>query len=111
MLGSYGPNSDPYAKNFDPEESPSGLLARSGTYSVKSRVIDDDGEVYAGTCHSPHISDGKSERVLTLARLGVVLQARQGVVKHDEQTGFANRVVLFKHPLVHRCWINVLSSR
>ncbi|RXW24633.1 hypothetical protein EST38_g1214 [Candolleomyces aberdarensis] len=50
MLGSYGPNpsGEPYTKNFEPEESPSGLLARSGTYSVRSRVIDDDGEVYAG---------------------------------------------------------------
>jgi len=50
MLGSYGPhpNGEPYSKNFDPEESPSGLLARSGSYNVRSRVIDDDGEVYAG---------------------------------------------------------------
>ncbi|KAJ3992269.1 immunoglobulin E-set [Lentinula boryana] len=49
MLGSYGPstNSDPYVKNFDPEESPSGMIARSGTYTVKSRVVDDDGEIYA----------------------------------------------------------------
>lgn len=49
MLGSYGPQEAPYTKNFDPEESPSGLIARSGTYSVRSRVVDDDGEVYAGT--------------------------------------------------------------
>lgn len=50
MLGSYGPSTtgEPYTKNFDPEESPSGMLARSGSYSVRSRVIDDDGEVYAG---------------------------------------------------------------
>ena len=50
MLGSYGPAPDgkPYIKNFEPEESPSGLVARSGTYHVRSRVIDDDGEVYAG---------------------------------------------------------------
>ncbi|KAF8192601.1 immunoglobulin E-set [Pholiota molesta] len=49
MLGSYGPspNGTPYTKNFDPEESPSGLVARSGSYNVRSRVIDDDGEVYA----------------------------------------------------------------
>ncbi|KAH9850730.1 rho GDP-dissociation inhibitor [Lenzites betulinus] len=49
MLGSYGPHpkGEPYVKNFDPEESPSGMLARSGTYSVRSRVIDDDGEVFA----------------------------------------------------------------
>ncbi|KAF9557233.1 E set domain-containing protein [Agrocybe pediades] len=49
MLGSYGPAPDgkPYVKNFDPEESPSGMIARSGTYNVRSRVVDDDGEVYA----------------------------------------------------------------
>ncbi|KII95319.1 hypothetical protein PLICRDRAFT_34162 [Plicaturopsis crispa FD-325 SS-3] len=49
MLGSYGPapNGEPYVKNFDPEESPSGMVARSGSYNVRSRVIDDDGEVYA----------------------------------------------------------------
>ncbi|KAH7103049.1 E set domain-containing protein [Auriculariales sp. MPI-PUGE-AT-0066] len=47
MLGSYGPKPEPYTKIFDPEESPSGVLARSGTYIVKSRVADDDGEVYA----------------------------------------------------------------
>jgi len=49
MLGSYGPSptGEPYTKNFDPEESPSGILARSGSYGVRSRVIDDDGEVYA----------------------------------------------------------------
>jgi Rho GDP-dissociation inhibitor len=50
MLGSYGPNKDekPYSKDFDTEESPSGLLARSGTYQVRSRFTDDDGVVYAG---------------------------------------------------------------
>ncbi|KAI0650591.1 rho GDP-dissociation inhibitor [Trametes meyenii] len=49
MLGSYGPHpkGELYSKNFDPEESPSGMLARSGTYHVRSRVVDDDGEVYA----------------------------------------------------------------
>ncbi|EKM59409.1 uncharacterized protein PHACADRAFT_157776 [Phanerochaete carnosa HHB-10118-sp] len=49
MLGSYGvhPKGEPYVKNFDTEESPSGLLARSGSYSVRSRVVDDDGEVFA----------------------------------------------------------------
>ncbi|RPD80958.1 rho GDP-dissociation inhibitor, partial [Lentinus tigrinus ALCF2SS1-7] len=49
MLGSYGPhpNGEAYIKNFDTEESPSGMLARSGTYNVRSRVVDDDREVYA----------------------------------------------------------------
>jgi Rho GDP-dissociation inhibitor len=50
MLGSYGPHpqGEAYIKNFEPEESPSGMVARSGSYSVRSRVVDDDGEVYAG---------------------------------------------------------------
>ncbi|KAJ7781388.1 immunoglobulin E-set [Mycena metata] len=49
MLGSYGPHpkGEPYIKNFDTDHSPSGMIARSGTYNVKSRVVDDDGEVYA----------------------------------------------------------------
>ncbi|CAL1701469.1 unnamed protein product [Somion occarium] len=49
MLGSYGPHpqGEAYTKNFEPEESPSGMLARSGTYNVRSRVVDDDGQVYA----------------------------------------------------------------
>ncbi|EIN10582.1 E set domain-containing protein [Punctularia strigosozonata HHB-11173 SS5] len=48
MLGSYGPHPQGEAstKDFDTEESPSGMLAR-GTYSVRSRVVDDDGEIYA----------------------------------------------------------------
>ena len=50
MLGSYGinPTGEPYVKNFNPEESPSGMLARLGMYHVRSRVFDDDGEVNAG---------------------------------------------------------------
>jgi Rho GDP-dissociation inhibitor len=50
MLGSYGPSADgkPYTKVFDSEESPSGMVARSGKYEVTSRVADDDGDVYAG---------------------------------------------------------------
>ncbi|KAF9247162.1 immunoglobulin E-set [Melanogaster broomeanus] len=49
MLGSYGPHpkGEAYAKNFDPEESPSGVLARTGSFNVRSRVVDDDGGVYA----------------------------------------------------------------
>jgi len=57
MLGSYGPSTgEPYIKNFDPEESPSGVLARSGAYNVRSRVLDDDGEVYAGSFSFPPFS-------------------------------------------------------
>ncbi|KAI0091896.1 immunoglobulin E-set [Irpex rosettiformis] len=48
MLGSYGPSQtgEPYKKDFEPDESPSGMIARSGTYNVRSRVIDDDNIVY-----------------------------------------------------------------
>jgi Rho GDP-dissociation inhibitor len=60
MLGSYGPSPDgkPYTKVFDPEESPSGMLARSGKYEVTSRVLDDDGEVYAGMFQACYDDDG-----------------------------------------------------
>lgn len=47
MIGSYGPRPEPYERSFSQEEAPSGMLARSGNYSVRSRVIDDDGNVYA----------------------------------------------------------------
>jgi Rho GDP-dissociation inhibitor len=50
MLGSYGPNppGQHYTMNFETETSPSGILARSGTYSVKSVILDDDKERFAG---------------------------------------------------------------
>ncbi|KAF9038931.1 E set domain-containing protein [Hymenopellis radicata] len=47
MLGSYGPHPKPYIKNFGPEEAPSGMVVRSGTYDVKSRIVDADGKIYA----------------------------------------------------------------
>ncbi|KAF8609495.1 E set domain-containing protein [Ceratobasidium sp. AG-I] len=47
MIGSYGPKEEPHSVTFITEESPSGMLARSGSYNVKSRVYDDDGHVYA----------------------------------------------------------------
>nr|ODN91679.1 rho GDP-dissociation inhibitor [Cryptococcus depauperatus CBS 7855] len=46
MLGSYGPQPEPYTKIFASEESPSGMLARSGSYIVRSRVVDDDNHVW-----------------------------------------------------------------
>ncbi|OCF38541.1 rho GDP-dissociation inhibitor [Kwoniella heveanensis CBS 569] len=46
MLGSYGPQEAAYTKVFASEESPSGMLARSGSYVVRSRVIDDDKHVW-----------------------------------------------------------------
>lgn len=47
MIGSYGPRQEPYVKRFATEEAPSGMLARSGNNTVRSRVVDDDGNVYA----------------------------------------------------------------
>ncbi|KAH8920580.1 E set domain-containing protein [Atractiella rhizophila] len=47
MIGSYGPSTDQLSKTFVSEESPSGMLARSGSYTVRSRVTDDDGHVHA----------------------------------------------------------------
>ncbi|CAG8498541.1 8614_t:CDS:2 [Ambispora leptoticha] len=41
MIGSYGPNAEPYEKKFQVEEAPSGMLAR-GHYDAKSKFIDDD---------------------------------------------------------------------
>lgn len=80
MLGSYGPSptGEPYIKNFEPEESPSGMLARSGSYNVKSRVIDDDGEVYAGIIF--RIAAAKSTLLIIRVRLGMVLQTSKGMV-------------------------------
>ncbi|GAA6060997.1 hypothetical protein JCM10212_000683 [Sporobolomyces blumeae] len=46
MLGSYGPSADPISKRFVTEEAPSGMIARSGSYSVRSRLIDDDKQIY-----------------------------------------------------------------
>ncbi|EPQ27639.1 uncharacterized protein PFL1_04777 [Pseudozyma flocculosa PF-1] len=47
MIGSYGPRAEPYEKKFASNEAPSGMLARSGTNTVRSRVVDDDGNVFA----------------------------------------------------------------
>ncbi|GAA5999872.1 hypothetical protein JCM10207_005950 [Rhodosporidiobolus poonsookiae] len=46
MIGSYGPQADPVTKKFVTEEAPSGMLARSGSYTVRSRVIDDDKNIW-----------------------------------------------------------------
>ncbi|WFD35180.1 rho GDP dissociation inhibitor [Malassezia cuniculi] len=47
MIGSYPPRVEPYTKRFAPNEAPSGMLARAGSNTVRSRIIDDDGVVYA----------------------------------------------------------------
>ncbi|CAO3594173.1 unnamed protein product [Absidia cylindrospora] len=41
MIGSYGPQGTAYEKKFQPEEAPSGMLAR-GHYEAKSKFVDDD---------------------------------------------------------------------
>ncbi|GAA5897969.1 hypothetical protein JCM8208_003207 [Rhodotorula glutinis] len=46
MIGSYGPSPEPVVKKLVAEESPSGMIARSGSYTVRSRVIDDDKHVH-----------------------------------------------------------------
>lgn len=80
MLGSYGPHpaGEAYTKNFDPEESPSGMLARSGSYNVRSRVIDDDGEVYAG--QSVSLALFFLLRESAWGRVGMVIQTGKRVV-------------------------------
>ena len=98
MLGSYSPQSDgkPYTKNFDPEESPSGVLARSGSYNVRSRVIDDDGAVYAGMLPEPR----QYTRVLTrsMDRLGMGFQAHERVV-NDWRLFFPSSCIVLGDPL------------
>jgi len=47
MIGSYGPSADLLKKEFISEDAPTGMLARSGTFSVRSRVVDDDGHIHA----------------------------------------------------------------
>jgi len=82
MLGSYGPNptAEPYTKDFDPEESPSGTLARMGSFSVRSRVIDDDGEVYAGM--SPDYRKHFFGFLTRMDRVGMGFQACERVVNN-----------------------------
>ncbi len=69
MIGSFGPSPDPVTKvvryhsclstlclthswhlnhlsQFAAEESPSGMMARSGSYVARSRIVDDDGTVW-----------------------------------------------------------------
>lgn len=82
MIGSFGPKPDgtPYSNSFPTEVSPSGMLARSGEYNVRSRVVDDDKQVYAGT--SPHYSSYPAGHDLPLPfRFRMEVQARKGVVK------------------------------
>lgn len=60
MIGSYGPRPEPYEKTFASSEAPSGMMAR-GTYSVRSRVVDDDGNVFADWDWAFKVSSSFSE--------------------------------------------------
>ena len=50
ILGPYAPSANISTRDFPEQESPSGIIARSGSYDVRSRVINDDGYVFAGLC-------------------------------------------------------------
>lgn len=45
MIGSYAPQREPHVKRFPLEQAPSGMLFR-GTYTVQSKFLDDDNNVY-----------------------------------------------------------------
>jgi hypothetical protein len=63
---------------FASEESPSGMLARSGSYTVRSRVIDDDNHVWLdfewGEWHHDACADDSFQ-----TREGVVGQVYTGI--------------------------------
>lgn len=46
MIGSFGPSDSINTKKVTEAEAPDGMLARSGTYNVRSRVVDDDNQVH-----------------------------------------------------------------
>ncbi|GHJ89150.1 hypothetical protein NliqN6_5552 [Naganishia liquefaciens] len=45
MIGSYGPQQEAHVKIFAADEAPSGMIAR-GTYTVRSKIVDDDATVH-----------------------------------------------------------------
>lgn len=45
MIGSYGPQAEPYTKMFPTEQAPSGMMTR-GHYAVKSKFTDDDKNIH-----------------------------------------------------------------
>lgn len=60
MLGSFSCRDESYTKDFESEMSPCGILARSGSYDVTSRVVDDDGDIYMGMWYSCFMCAGHS---------------------------------------------------
>lgn len=51
MLGTFGPKSDPYTYVTDEETTPSGILAR-GSYTSRTRFVDDDGRSHLEIQHT-----------------------------------------------------------
>ncbi|KAK8571562.1 hypothetical protein V6N13_047231 [Hibiscus sabdariffa] len=45
MLGTFSPQKEPYTYELEEETTPSGLFAR-GSYSARTKFVDDDGKVY-----------------------------------------------------------------
>ncbi|RWR87191.1 rho GDP-dissociation inhibitor 1-like protein [Cinnamomum micranthum f. kanehirae] len=45
MLGTFSPQQEPYTYELEEETTPSGLFAR-GSYSAKTKFVDDDGKCY-----------------------------------------------------------------
>ncbi|KAI9504941.1 rho GDP dissociation inhibitor [Coemansia spiralis] len=45
MCGSYGPKYENQERTFPSSKAPSGMMAR-GTYSIKSKFVDDDNNIY-----------------------------------------------------------------
>lgn len=45
MLGTYSPQQEPYTYELEEETTPSGFLAR-GSYSARTKFVDDDGKCY-----------------------------------------------------------------
>ncbi|KAJ4828832.1 hypothetical protein Tsubulata_008914 [Turnera subulata] len=45
MLGTFSPQQEPYAYELEEETTPSGIFAR-GSYSARTKIVDDDGKCY-----------------------------------------------------------------
>ncbi|EEF43755.1 Rho GDP-dissociation inhibitor, putative [Ricinus communis] len=45
MLGTFSPKQEPYTYELEEETTPSGIFAR-GSYSARTKVVDDDGKCY-----------------------------------------------------------------
>lgn len=100
MLGSYGFQADVRSALVVQDEFPSGMLAR-GTYNVKSRVTDIDGEVWAGKLLNIRLGVPHAHCFHLWGdalRMGVAVQDREGVVNvpTKEEDG---------------CWLYFFDSR